>query len=229
VTAAEGDPDDDLELAFQTLDTARLIFTTNPSLSRFQLAEIHRLLGSVLSESEQFPGAYSEYESSLAVLEKIVEADDRRLSELYLLLAITSEFVTGKEDQAVGWAEKTKSVLEKRAGKLESQGDEGKKELEELRELIKDVDEKVRLSLFRPLKVRDLTRKTRNRLKTSNSSRPLNRPRKTTLSRTSCVLSRLTARSMTCRALSRRRRSVQSRKATIRKSPNRRRQNSKQA
>ncbi|GAA5852323.1 hypothetical protein JCM5353_006048 [Sporobolomyces roseus] len=164
-----GEKDDDFESAFIMLDLARR--SVEVELERLEkekdtleqedkdkvvkgrkekLAEIHRLLGDVATESEQFDSAVEEYSSSLSILSQILPPSDRQLSEQHMLIALASEFLpqgTGLT-RAVSHAEKAKSVLVLRVSELEAQSeadksDKDKKEIENIRELLGDVDNKI--------------------------------------------------------------------------------------
>ena len=99
---------------------------------------------------EQFDSAVEEYSSSLSILSQILPPSDRQLSEQHMLIALASEFLpqgTGLT-RAVSHAEKAKSVLVLRVSELEAKSeadksDKDKKEIENIRELLGDVDNKV--------------------------------------------------------------------------------------
>lgn len=147
----EGDKDDDLESAFLMLDTARAIYAKQPAAT-LKLADVHRLLGDVATEGEQFDSAVAEYSSALEILRKELPPHDRALSELHMLIALALDFVPDKVAEAVQHAEKAKAVLVLRLAFLdgsEEKDDERKtkdaREAAQIRELMGDVDMKVRL------------------------------------------------------------------------------------
>jgi HAT1-interacting factor 1 len=98
-------------------------------------------------DSEQFESAVEEYSSALSILSKTRSPSDRILSEQHLMIALALEFIPDQTSRSVSHAEKAKSVLVLRLNELESKGDEAdekeKKEIQNLKELIVDVDNKV--------------------------------------------------------------------------------------
>ncbi|GAA5949096.1 hypothetical protein JCM3765_004010 [Sporobolomyces pararoseus] len=126
-----------------------------------KLAQVHRLLGDVATESEQFENAVEEYSSALSILTNLRSPLDRVLSEQHMLIALALEFIPNQLNRSINHAEKSKSVLVMRLKELENkvqqqkQGegkddkDEDKenekdlKEIQDLKELIKDVDDKI--------------------------------------------------------------------------------------
>ncbi|BGP33273.1 hypothetical protein JCM10296v2_005067 [Rhodotorula toruloides] len=156
--APAGDREDDLESAFQMLDLARTILTTEIGAMEGKeeerrkreekLAEVHRLLGDVATESEQFDNAVEEYTSSLSLLSRLLPPYDRTLSELHMLTALALEFVPNATSRAVDHAEKAKSVLVSKLAELEGvpegeREDKVKKEIEDIKGLMGDVDMKI--------------------------------------------------------------------------------------
>ncbi|KAI5477010.1 hypothetical protein MNV49_006968 [Pseudohyphozyma bogoriensis] len=141
----EEDKEDDLESAFLMLDTARAILekqTGEESMNK--RAEVHRLLGDVASESENFDSASTEYLASLSLLQKLLPPSDRALSELHMLLALTLDFVPGRNSDAVKHAQLAKDVLLKRLEVLEgNEGEKEKAEKDDIKGLMGDVDEKI--------------------------------------------------------------------------------------
>uniref|UniRef100_A0A0K3C7N8 BY PROTMAP: gi/472583631/gb/EMS21264.1/ histone-binding protein [Rhodosporidium toruloides NP11] gi/647396993/emb/CDR39760.1/ RHTO0S04e08856g1_1 [Rhodosporidium toruloides] n=1 Tax=Rhodotorula toruloides TaxID=5286 RepID=A0A0K3C7N8_RHOTO len=160
--APAGDREDDLESAFQMLDIARTILTTEIAAlekdgkeegeerrkREEKLAEVHRLLGDVATESEQFDNAVEEYTSSLSLLSRLLPAYDRTLSELHMLTALALEFVPNATTRAVQHAEKAKSVLVLKLGELEGvkegeREEKTRREIEDIKGLMGDVDMKI--------------------------------------------------------------------------------------
>ncbi|BGO92599.1 hypothetical protein NBRC10512_004303 [Rhodotorula toruloides] len=160
--APSGDREDDLESAFQMLDLARTILTTEigelkkdgkgkdeeKKKREEKLAEVHRLLGDVATESEQFDNAVEEYTSSLSLLSRLLPPHDRALSELHMLTALALEFVPNATSRAVSHAEKAKSVLVSKLAELEGvpeaeREDKVRREIEDIKGLMGDVDMKI--------------------------------------------------------------------------------------
>lgn len=108
---------------------------------------------------EQFENAVEEYSSSLSILTKLRQPSDRLLSEQHMLIALALEFIPNQLNRSISHAEKSKSVLVLRLKELETKVQSGGggdvdgdkenqekdlKEIKDLKELIKDVDDKVR-------------------------------------------------------------------------------------
>ncbi|GAA6025526.1 hypothetical protein JCM11491_000526, partial [Sporobolomyces phaffii] len=170
----DGGPDDDFEQAFVVLDMARR--TIELELERLEreiadhkedqdataaradldkvtvtrketLAEVHRLLGDVATESEQFENAVEEYSAGLSILTQTRPPSDRILSEQHMMLALALEFLPDQTPRAVSHAEKAKSVLVVRLRELEAKDtaaitERERKEVQDLKELIVDVENK---------------------------------------------------------------------------------------
>lgn len=118
-----GDNEDDFEIAFEILETARVILSkSDTEQSKNKLVEVHKMLGDVSRESgsfsymlyhkiiiifnkhtkikffilfslEQFESAAEEYLSTLALQTQLYPAHDRRLAETHILIALALEFV----------------------------------------------------------------------------------------------------------------------------------------
>ncbi|KAG0659814.1 hypothetical protein C6P46_005017 [Rhodotorula mucilaginosa] len=163
--ATGGDREDDLESAFQVLDMARATLEKEINADgegkqeeetgadklkekKERLAEVHRLLGDVATESEQFDNAVEEYTSALNLLTSFYAPSNRALSELHMLIALALDFVPNANDRAVSHAEKAKKVLLLKLDELEQVGeperdDKTKREIEDIKGLMGDVDMKI--------------------------------------------------------------------------------------
>ncbi|GAA5960638.1 hypothetical protein JCM8115_001777 [Rhodotorula mucilaginosa] len=159
--AAGGDREDDLESAFQVFDMARATLEKEINAAgeeetgadklkekKERLAEVHRLLGDVATESEQFDNAVEEYTSALNLLTSFYAPSNRALSELHMLIALALDFVPNANDRAVSHAEKAKKVLLLKLDELEQVGeperdDKTKREIEDIKGLMGDVDMKI--------------------------------------------------------------------------------------
>ena len=84
------DEADDLELAFQCFEVARLVYEKKPG-AELPLAEVLESLGEVHMENEQWASAVSEFESALSIKEKVLPAGDRQLAHLHFMMARASE------------------------------------------------------------------------------------------------------------------------------------------
>ena len=85
-----GDEADDLELAFQCFEVARLAYEKKPG-AELPLADVLERLGEVHMENEQWASAVSEFESALSIKEKVLPAGDRQLAHLHFMMARASE------------------------------------------------------------------------------------------------------------------------------------------
>ncbi|GAA6036740.1 hypothetical protein JCM8097_003454 [Rhodosporidiobolus ruineniae] len=172
--APGGDREDDLESAFQVLDLARGILskTIDDVESQLEvdakenggkekdalgetrrrekerLADVHRLLGDVATESEQFDNAVTEYSSALSLLTAVLPPYDRALAELHMLMALALDFVPDATSRAVSHAEKAKEVLKLKLSELEKtaegeRSEKERKEIEDIKGLMGDVDMKI--------------------------------------------------------------------------------------
>ncbi|BGP17534.1 hypothetical protein JCM10213_004076 [Rhodosporidiobolus nylandii] len=169
--APGADREDDLESAFQVLDLARTIVSKTveevetalaedekepkgkkEDLSeerrkrKERLADVHRLLGDVATESEQFDSAVTEYTSALASLSSILPPYDRALSELHMLIALALDFVPNATERAVKHAMQAKEVLQLKLEQLRGVAEKDekvKKEIEDIEGLMGDVDMKI--------------------------------------------------------------------------------------
>ncbi|GAA5902002.1 hypothetical protein JCM8208_006660 [Rhodotorula glutinis] len=172
--APGADREDDLESAFQVLDMARAIvekevdklesalegavkdedkdkkdeLDASRRIEKEKLADVHRLLGDVATESEQFEPAVTEYSAALSALSTVVEPHDRALSELHMLIALALDFVPNGTDRAVAHAEQAKAVLVLRLAELENapeadRDDKVKREIDDIKGLLGDVDMKI--------------------------------------------------------------------------------------
>ncbi|GAA5987312.1 hypothetical protein JCM10908_001904 [Rhodotorula pacifica] len=163
--AAGGDREDDLESAFQVLDMARATLEKEVNAAgessspegagedklkekKERLAEVHRLLGDVATESEQFDNAVEEYTAALDILTALYASSNRALSELHMLIALALDFVPNANDRAVSHAEKAKKVLLLKLDELEKvkedeRDDKVKREIDDIKGLMGDVDMKI--------------------------------------------------------------------------------------
>lgn len=123
----------------------------SPFLSRRSLT-LTSLARSLVPKGH-FDNAVLEYTSSLSLLSAILPPYNRSLSELHMLIALALDFIPDSVDRAVEHAEKAKAVLLLKLEQLEGlskeeRGEKDEKEMTDIRELMGDVDMKVRLSLL---------------------------------------------------------------------------------
>ena len=79
----EAGPQDDLQLAFENLDSARVIFAAAGAARCEELAQCHLKIGQVLAEQGLFEQSLSEYDSSLVLFNRVQPPPHRRISGLF--------------------------------------------------------------------------------------------------------------------------------------------------
>ena len=92
---------DDLELAFQCFEVARLAY--EKAGADESLADVHEFLGEVHLENSHWEDAMAEFEASLGIKQKLLPSDDRQLATLHFMLANAA--VAEMEDRAQGKAD----------------------------------------------------------------------------------------------------------------------------
>lgn len=101
--------EDDFQLAWEVLDTARLIYaqqeTANP-LARLVLADIHQDLGDLQMENEQFPAAIKDFQCALEFLGKAAADSDavenvRARAAVQFKISLAHEY-NGEMEAALG-------------------------------------------------------------------------------------------------------------------------------
>ncbi|KJE93054.1 hypothetical protein CAOG_03902 [Capsaspora owczarzaki ATCC 30864] len=86
---ADDEDVDNLQLAWENLECARVIFARQSSLkARLALASVHARLGEHSVESEQFDQAFTDFKECLHIRESILPAHDRSIAELLFTMAI---------------------------------------------------------------------------------------------------------------------------------------------
>ena len=107
--------------------------------------------------AEKFDGALPDYQKALEIKKECLQEDDRQLAEAHYKYALALEFSTNDADKAGSQIKAAIDVFKKRIDSLEQQ-DQGKgkgkatetsdnKEVNEIKELIQDLEEKVQLSV----------------------------------------------------------------------------------
>ena len=89
--SAEDEDKDDLEIAWESLEAARCILSKAKG-REFELADVLTSLGDLSMEKDDFEQCVQDYNKALKVLEQVCEPDDRRLAEVYYLMAIPLQF-----------------------------------------------------------------------------------------------------------------------------------------
>eukprot|EP00898_Chlorokybus_atmophyticus_P006288 jgi/Chlat1/6660/Chrsp49S06149 len=149
------DASDDMELAWQTLETARLIYSKQPARSVDE-AEVISLLGEISAEREDFETALADYKHAQTLYAQLLQNDDRRLAEIFFKMLLAHE--QRKEyHQALQMCQHASAVFRRRIDRLRSQlladqsatasstspsevnREEVKKEIQDLEEVLEDI------------------------------------------------------------------------------------------
>lgn len=93
----EEQQEDDFEVAWEILDLARTLFLEKLEQEdsrdlKVKLADTYDLLGEVSIESENFPQAAEDFESSLKLKKELYDSDSSLMSEAHYKLALAYEF-----------------------------------------------------------------------------------------------------------------------------------------
>ncbi|XP_012578043.1 PREDICTED: nuclear autoantigenic sperm protein isoform X1 [Condylura cristata] len=139
-----------LELAWDMLDLAKIIFKRQETKeAQLYAAQAHLKLGEVSVESENYVQAVEEFQACLHLQEQYLEAHDRLLAETHYQLGLAYGY-NSQYDEAVAQFSKSTEVIEKRMAVLSEQmkATEGspaeyEKEIEELKELLPEIREKI--------------------------------------------------------------------------------------
>ncbi|KAJ3320172.1 hypothetical protein HDV06_005649 [Boothiomyces sp. JEL0866] len=132
-------PADDLELAWENLDVARLIFSSQTDeKSIHQLAEVHLSLGDVSLESENFEQATKDYETALALKKEHFANNHRELAEAHFKLALSFEY-SELNEEACEQVNLAMEALHKRIEELLPSSSKGKEPLS--KEVEKEVND----------------------------------------------------------------------------------------
>ncbi|XP_004400651.1 PREDICTED: nuclear autoantigenic sperm protein isoform X2 [Odobenus rosmarus divergens] len=139
-----------LELAWDMLDLAKIIFKRQETKeAQLYAAQAHLKLGEVSVESENYVQAVEEFQACLNLQEQYLEAHDRLLAETHYQLGLAYGY-NSQYDEAVAQFSKSIEVIEKRMAVLSEQlkeaegsSTEYEKEIEELKELLPEIREKI--------------------------------------------------------------------------------------
>ncbi|XP_010593620.1 nuclear autoantigenic sperm protein isoform X2 [Loxodonta africana] len=139
-----------LELAWDMLDLAKIIFKRQETKeAQLYAAQAHLKLGEVSVESENYVQAVEEFQACLNLQEQYLEAHDRLLAETHYQLGLAYGY-NSQYDEAVAQFSKSIEVIEKRMAVLNEQKKEAEgspteyeKEIEELKELLPEIREKI--------------------------------------------------------------------------------------
>ncbi|PSR88015.1 hypothetical protein CEY00_Acc31045 [Actinidia chinensis var. chinensis] len=114
---AEADEDEsDLDLAWKMLDVARAIVEKH-SGDTMEKVDILSALAEVALEREDVETSLSDYLKGLAILERLVEPDSRRIAELNFRICLCLE-IGSKAEEAIPYCQKAISICKSRVQRL---------------------------------------------------------------------------------------------------------------
>ncbi|XP_040833684.1 nuclear autoantigenic sperm protein isoform X1 [Ochotona curzoniae] len=150
ITENEEEEIGNLELAWDMLDLAKIIFKRQETKeAQLYAAQAHLKLGEVSVESENYIQAIEEFQACLNLQEQYLEAHDRLLAETHYQLGLAYAY-NSQYDEAVEQFSRSIEVIEKRMAVLNEQMKEAEgspaeyeKEIEELKELLPEIREKI--------------------------------------------------------------------------------------
>jgi len=117
---------DDLELAWENLENARIIYEKeNRPEHNLALADVHISLGDVSLESENFEEAIKDYQIALDMKKKVAPGNFRELAEAHFKLALAFEY-SELNEQSIDEVKLAMSSLAMRIVSLKKQFPEGK-------------------------------------------------------------------------------------------------------
>lgn len=138
---------DDLELAWENLDMARLILAEQQdTASKLMLADVHLVLGDVSLESENFDQAVLDFEQAVQIKNSMLDASHRERAEAHYKLALALEY-TEQLEMAIDNVNLSSSVLQSRLDDLAKVDDKSESvvsEITEIEALFPEMDAKVR-------------------------------------------------------------------------------------
>ncbi|XP_043280072.1 protein HGV2 [Venturia canescens] len=142
----------DLQVAWEVLELAKIVFTKRGEAGLKHLAETHRLLGEVAMESDNPQGAIADLEGALVLLEKIEPVEPRALADIHYQLGLAHSLANDFDASIKQFTEAT-NLLETRIKQLENTPEPTVKsddpfysiegEIRELRELLPAIQEKI--------------------------------------------------------------------------------------
>jgi len=112
--------EDDLELAWNTLETAKSIFKRLDTVeAELKVAEILQLLAEISMESDNNPAAINDLKESLKIQKKHLKPDDRILAETYYQMGL-AQMLEKVYPEALENFRTTKQILELRRENLKN-------------------------------------------------------------------------------------------------------------
>ena len=141
--AAEEEDKDKLQVAWEVLDTARVIYlkSSNASAPK-KLTDVYMTLGDLSLENENFAQAADDFLNGVQLMEASLTEDDRILAESYFKIAIAYEY-GGSLSAAIEYSKKALVVVQSRITNLSQTCDANTTELAELKSLVPEIEAKI--------------------------------------------------------------------------------------
>lgn len=127
----------DLELAWQVLELARVLYASQPN-RKLELSDVHFSLGSVAFEDEKPEDAKAEFEKALKYAE---EANNRRAQAQVLLLLSSIHETNNDIEGAVKELEKAKNLMKQEIEELKT--NDPSVDIAALEESVSDIDARI--------------------------------------------------------------------------------------
>lgn len=140
----DGDEDpSDLQVAWEVLELAKIIFENRGESGRRSLADTLVVLGEVSLESENFEAAIADIKRGLEILLELKEPNKRLLAETHYKLGIALS-TNADMDEAVEQFNASLDLLKARITELEEEKKhENETEIKQMKELIPEIEEKI--------------------------------------------------------------------------------------
>nr|XP_023015612.1 protein HGV2-like isoform X1 [Leptinotarsa decemlineata]XP_023015613.1 protein HGV2-like isoform X1 [Leptinotarsa decemlineata] len=135
----------DLQVAWEVLELAKKIFEKMGDNGKKHLAETLTVLGEISLESENFEAAINDIKDGLHIQTEIFEKDSRTVAETYYKLGIAYS-TNSQIEEAIANFKNSLVYLQHRIENLEKKEDKKdgiKEEIEEIKSLIPDIEEKI--------------------------------------------------------------------------------------
>ncbi|KAF5302084.1 hypothetical protein FQR65_LT08634 [Abscondita terminalis] len=138
---SEGEPTD-LQLAWEVLELAKIIFEQQGAAGRKGLSETLVLLGDVSLESENFESAVADIKAGLEIQKEIFDPESRTLAETYYKVGIALA-TNNQIDEAIENYNASLEVLNRRLAKLKEDEVNQEDEIKDIESLIPDIQDKI--------------------------------------------------------------------------------------
>lgn len=132
-----------MQVAWEVLELAKIIFTERGEEAKPDLAETLITLGEVSLESENFESAVNDIREGLDIQKVLYDDTDRTLAETHYKLGMALS-MNNKLDEATENFNRSIQLLKNRIEKLKGTSRNiEKKEVDEMRQLIPEIEEKI--------------------------------------------------------------------------------------